>query len=125
MFGRRVFGGTPDSFHLTLDFGPASAFDPAAPGQQVRLAVIAARLEFEWTSDEAGDAIVQRFIQRKEAALQARACRRTAAAHRRPPLQWEGSRSDGQPVSAALRAAALSHMQQRRRLPPSASAGGY
>lgn len=79
MFGRRVFGGTADTFHLTLDYGPASSSYQAA-GQQVRLSVVTARLEFEWSSDEDAPAVLQRFIQKRDALLQARERAQMAAA---------------------------------------------
>jgi hypothetical protein len=80
-FSRRVFGGSPDSFRLTVEYGPATAHSYSHPhghhyqlrqhpGQQVRLPVAAARVEFEWTSDDAESAVVERFAQRVSAAME-------------------------------------------------------
>jgi hypothetical protein len=76
-FSRRVFGGSPDSFRLILEYGPASAHsyrhhhpEKSHAVQQVRLPVAAARVEFEWTSDDLESEVVERFAQRISAALE-------------------------------------------------------
>jgi hypothetical protein len=76
-FSRRVFGGSPDSFRLVLEYGPASAHsyrhyhpEKSHGVQQVRLPVAAARVEFEWTSDDSESEVVERFAQRISAALE-------------------------------------------------------
>ena len=79
-FSRRVFGGSPDSFRLTVEYGPATAHSYShphgqhyqlrkQPSQQVRLPVAAARVEFEWTNDDAESDVVERFAQRISATL--------------------------------------------------------
>lgn len=86
---RRVFGGSPDTFKLQLEYGSPSvelpselrflhALDfpqplPAAGPSRVRLPVVAAALEFEFNSDEAESAVSERFAARKAALLGDRA----------------------------------------------------
>lgn len=97
MFSRRVFGGTPDTFKLSIDYGsadagplgavPASGYIGHAsaggagpnnpPGSSrdvagssaapVRLTRALATLDFEFNSDEAEAAIIERFAARKTA----------------------------------------------------------
>ncbi len=77
MFRNRVFG-TPDAFHLSLEYGHGKPHVPSAgtaspelgshppprsTHEHVRLPVALARLEFGWTSAEAEHAVVARFAQ--------------------------------------------------------------
>ena len=70
MFRSRVFG-TPDSFHLTLEYGHAEEEPPSLSLQPLQPA---ARLEFDFTSDEAEPGVIERFLQRQNALLQASRC---------------------------------------------------
>lgn len=63
MFSRRVFGGTPDTFKLVLEYGPDHLEYTAT--DQVRLPVPSHTLEFEFNSDESESSIVERFAQRQ------------------------------------------------------------
>lgn len=78
---RKVFGGVPDTFRLTCEFGPAAQdyFSASTPNpsttvthpvhQHVRLPVALATLDFEFNSEEDATAVVERFAQRKSALL--------------------------------------------------------
>lgn len=59
MFGRRVFGGSADTFRLTLELGERAglAITKSAP------------VDFEWTNDESDSAVLERFTQRKSELL--------------------------------------------------------
>jgi hypothetical protein len=80
MFSRRVFGGSPDTFKVLLEFGSPRVEHYAAQtagggsaspqqGALVRLPVAVALLEFEFTSDESEQAILERFAQKKNSLL--------------------------------------------------------
>eukprot|EP00798_Chlamydomonas_sp_ICE-L_P003409 gene3410-13453_t len=74
MFSRRVFGGTPDTFKLRLEYGPAfseyellGTTQAANEGRSeggVPLPVPVAVLEFDFNSDEPETTIVERFVQK-------------------------------------------------------------
>jgi hypothetical protein len=61
MFRSRVFG-TPDSYHLTLEYGHACE-EPAQSFQPLQ------RLEFDFTSDETEVGVLERFVQRQSDLL--------------------------------------------------------
>lgn len=92
MFSRRVFGGTPDAFRLSIEYGAAGSSqmsqlpNPHTTGTAlhgspvqtsgtsrdtlsapVRLTRVLASLDFDFTSDEAELAVIERFAQRKSA----------------------------------------------------------
>lgn len=67
MFSRRVFGGSPDSFRLQIEYG-----SPSEAQDLVRLPVAVAGLQFEFNSDEGEDPVVQRFLGRKSDVLASR-----------------------------------------------------
>ena len=121
MFSRRVFGGSPDSFKLLLEFGSPS-LDYSAQHQQsqqhtqrrdsvsgasmVRLPVALATLEFEFNGDEPEAAILERFVQRTSALLLDRIEEHvlvqitTPTDPPRTPPPLHGSSSDGADISA-------------------------
>lgn len=67
MFSRRVFGGSADVFKISLEFG-RSLDDPTSLSA-VRLPKAVATLDLEWNSDEATEAVLERFTQRKSALI--------------------------------------------------------
>eukprot|EP00198_Chlamydomonas_reinhardtii_P013397 XP_001702734.1 predicted protein [Chlamydomonas reinhardtii] len=63
MFSRRVFGGTPDSFKLVLEYGRENTKAPMLG--QVRLPMALATSEVTWNSEETVESVLERFTQAK------------------------------------------------------------
>lgn len=94
MFSRRVFGGSPDSYKILVEFGsPSLDYQQQHAGSAVvRLPVALASLEFEFTSDEAEANIIDRFLQRRDALLQDRVEQRVIVKVTGAPLVGHASR---------------------------------
>jgi Leucine-rich repeat (LRR) protein len=80
LFSRRVFGGSPDSFKLLLEYGSSNIdyshtvrpHQQNAGSTQVRLPLAIATLEFEFNSDESESAVAERFVQKTSTLLLSR-----------------------------------------------------